>query len=200
MEQKGLELEHILSLAVSDMNSNTGTRGLSPCLLVFGISPKLPTEGKDYPEQRKRFKALQFARSTMLKVTDRQRLAKALRLNAPMATDHEISIGSDVLLYKERPRNEWVGLYRVMAGDNENLLLNIDGRVVPASVEKVKPYRAKAFPRFNNPSSTSLDQVLGKFIAGKSFFVELCVGISKALNTSNEEYINPVRPNEMHAR
>ena len=46
MEHKSPELGHILSLAVSAMNLNTGTRGLSPCLLVFRISTKLPTDGK----------------------------------------------------------------------------------------------------------------------------------------------------------
>ena len=54
-----------------------------------------------------------------MKVIARQRLAKALGLNAPRATDHEISIGSDVLLYKERPHNEWVGPYKVMPGDKK---------------------------------------------------------------------------------
>ena len=58
--------------------------------------------------------------------------------NLPKAAEYEIRISSDVLLQKERPVNKWLGLYQVIAGDNKNLLLNIDGRIVPASVDKVK--------------------------------------------------------------
>ena len=76
------------------------------------------------------------------------------------------------------------------------MLLNISGRVFPVSVDKVKPYRAKPFLRASNPSSTSQYQVLDQFIASESIFGQLHVGISKALNTCNEEYRNPVVPTD----
>lgn len=74
-----------------------------------------------------------------------------------------------------------------MDEDNKSLFL------FPASVDIVKPYRAKPFPRTSSPSSIVLDQVLEKSIAGGSFFVEIRDGIPKALNTCNEEYRSPVR-------
>ena len=135
-----MDLKYVLSLAVHAMNAKAGKNGLSPCLLVFGISPKIPTSGKEYPEQRRRMEAMQAAQSEMLKVIAGQRLATALKMNIPAAADRDITIGSDVHLYKERPRNEWVGPYKVFASNKKNLFLNIRRVAVPVSIDKVKPH------------------------------------------------------------
>ena len=182
MEHKGMELGDALSLSINAMNATAGKNGLSPCLLVFGITPKIPIEGKEFPDQKQRFKAMHAARSEMVKVTARQRITTSLRRNVPSAADHEISIGSVVLIYKERPRNEWVGPYKVMAGDNNNLLLNVNGRIVPASVDKVKPYKSKPASNSTSPSpspSEKLDSLLHRIIGGEIFFVRIRAIISK---------------------
>ena len=106
-----MDLKYSLSLEVYAMNETAGKNGLSPCLLVFGISQIMPTCGRKYPEQRRRMKPMETSRSEMLKVIARQRLTTSLKMNVSTAADHDISIGSDVLLYKERPRNEWISLY-----------------------------------------------------------------------------------------
>ena len=66
---------------------------------------------------------MQTARSKMLKVIARQRLATALKMNVPAAADRDITIGSDFFLYKERPRNEWIGPYKVLARNKKNYSL-----------------------------------------------------------------------------
>ena len=108
-----------LSESVRVMNVTAGTNGLSPCLLVFGETPRIPLQGKYLPERRQRMTALSIARSEMAKVIARQRLSTAIRHNVPKAADQEVTVCSDVLLYKERPRNEWIGPYKVVAGDGK---------------------------------------------------------------------------------
>ncbi len=126
------------------MNVTAGRNGLSPCLFVFGVSPRIPTGTHNIPIQRERMMALSVVRSEMMKALAKQRLATALRRHVPKMTDHDVPIGSDVLLYKEITRNEWVGPYKAIAGDNKILLLNIDGRIIPASIDKVKIYQEMA--------------------------------------------------------
>ena len=60
-----------------------------------------------------------------MKLSARQRLATALQFNVPTAADRDIPIGSEVLLFKERTRNEWIGSGKVLAGANKNLLLSL---------------------------------------------------------------------------
>ena len=178
-EHKTMNLEYVLSLATQAMDATAGKDGLSPCLLVFGISPTLPITSRDLPEQRKRMKALQTARSEMVKIIARQRLASALRRNVPSSADRDILFGSDVLLYKERPRHEWVGTYKVMAGDNENVLLNMNGRIVPASVDKVKPYQTSPTSNEQRSSLRRMDSVLDKLINSEVLLVSICKGLAK---------------------
>ncbi len=178
-EHKNMNLEYVLSLAIHAMNATAGRDGLSTCLLVFGILPTLPITSRDFPEQRKRMKALQTAQSEMVKIIARQRLASALRRNVPSAADRDILTGSDVLLYKEKPRHEWVGPYKVMEGDNKNMLLNITGRIVPASVDEVEP--SQTSPKSNKQSSSlrRIDSVLDKLISGEVFLISIRKGLAK---------------------
>ena len=58
-EHRNLNLEYVLSLATHAMKATARKDGLSPCLLVFGISPTLPITNGDFLEQIKRMKVLQ---------------------------------------------------------------------------------------------------------------------------------------------
>lgn len=116
----------------------------------------------------------------MMKVIARQRLSKSIRHNVPRAADQEVMIGSDVLLYKERLRNEWVGPYKVIAGDGKNFLFNIDGAIKPASIDKVKIY--KTVPAIN---TERLDMEIDRVISGEVFLVTLR-GTFEKFNTNQE--------------
>ena len=129
----------------------------------------MPTSSEEYPEQRKRMKALQTARSEMVKVIARQRLASALRLNVPAATDRDIAIGSDALLYKERPRNEWLGPYKVLVGNNKNLLINDDGRTTPVSIDKFKPYKRSSISEARSTSLRDINAQMDQMIFREAF-------------------------------
>ena len=62
----------------------------------------------------------------MAKFIARQILSNAIRRNVPRAADQETVVGSDVLVYKERPSNEWIGSYKVLDADGKIFLLNVD--------------------------------------------------------------------------
>lgn len=44
----------------------------------------------------------------------------------------------NVLFYQERPVNRWVGPYKVIAVEEKQVWLNINGGVMLASIDKVK--------------------------------------------------------------
>lgn len=75
-------------------------------------------------------------------------------------------------------------------GDNKKLLLNINGRIVTASVDKVKPYKAGKSSSTNQSSSMGMDSILYRVISGESFFVKLRQGISSVEEQNNEHVLN----------
>ena len=46
----------------------------------------------------------------------------------------------------------------MIAGENKNLLLNVNGRIVPASDDKVKPYGTRVSS--SSPTNRDIDSVL----------------------------------------
>lgn len=58
---------------------------------------------------------------------------------APRAPDRRISIGSEVLFYREKLKT-WDGPYLVIAGEYKKLLILIKGQMKEVSIDKVKPY------------------------------------------------------------
>ncbi len=111
-EHGNLDPQYVLPSTVRAMNVTAGRNGLSPCVLVFEVSPRIPTGTHNLPIQRELMMSPNVARSEMVKVMAKKLLTTALRRRVPKMTDHEVLIVSDVLLYKERPRNEWVGPYK----------------------------------------------------------------------------------------
>lgn len=66
--------------------------------------------------------------------------------------------------------------YKVIGGDNNNMLLNINGHIVPASVDKIKTYSATKSHDLppsssNNSNRKEVDSLLDCLIAGKVFFL-----------------------------
>ena len=85
-----------------------------------------------------------------------------------------------------------------MAGDNKNLLLNVNERIVPASVDKVKLYKSKPASNSTTPSpSEKLDSLLDRIIGGEIFFVRLRAVISKVSEHNTlENHHNNCNPND----
>lgn len=58
-------------------------------------------------------KAMETRRKDMAVILARNRISKAVRSHARAATDREIAIQSKVLVFKEKPINQWIGPFEV---------------------------------------------------------------------------------------
>ena len=135
-----LDKNFALTLSVKAMNDTAGPDGLVPTLLVFGAMPRIPLVPVALPGQVERMKAMEDARAEMSKIMAKSRLRRALKSKVSPATDADISIGEEVLVYKEKPINEWLGPGKVLSIDKKSLKVDLDGNVSTLSIDKVKKY------------------------------------------------------------
>ena len=101
-----LENDHILALSFKAMNDTAEYHGLVPHLLFFGAMPRIPAIPTDLPAQVDRMKAIALARKEMTKVMAKERVTRALRMNAPAAALTDTPIGSHGLVFREKPENK----------------------------------------------------------------------------------------------
>ena len=87
-----------------------------------------------------RMKAMDAARSEVSKLIARDRLKKAVKSNVPAAADKVIQIGEQVLVYKEKPINQWIGPFHVRDVSAKTVFVNMNGRRSQLSIDKVKVY------------------------------------------------------------
>lgn len=101
LENSLLGMEDALSTAIHAMNNTAGQNGLIPTLLVLGVLPRFPFSSSDLPERHERMKAMKNSRDEMIKAVSANWLRTALSRNVPSATDKEVKVGMDVLVYRE---------------------------------------------------------------------------------------------------
>jgi len=147
--------EHALSLALSALNQTAGPSGILPMLLLFGITPRMPVNPVDLPQQKQRNIAMRTARDEMQRHVARDRLRNALRTRVPRASDSPIAEGMTVLLYSEKPVNRWVGPFTVVNTDDKLVWLDHDGQVKQFSIDKVKQYRVSKLPHTDHAIAKS---------------------------------------------
>lgn len=159
-EHPNVENQYALTLAVKAMNDSAGPHGLVPTLLVFGVMPRIPIAPADLPEQVARMKAMISARSEMTAVMAKSKLSTVLRSNIPAAALSDITIGSEVLVYREKPENKWVGPYRVLTIDGKVVHVDANGTSMQLSIDKVKRYSQPA-PEMTQPKEPQGDSSAG---------------------------------------
>eukprot|EP00170_Pyropia_yezoensis_P002016 contig_8609_g2020 len=163
------------------MNQTAGPMGISPTLLVFGINPRIPVSPADLPMQRERSKALVEARADMVRHVARARLGTALRRNVPKASDYEIHPGMRVLVYREKPIDEWQGPYTLHGHDGKHVWLGINDRLKLFSIDKIKEYlppleagaEVAAMATVDPPSEPDMGSVVDAIIAGDNLLCNL---------------------------
>ena len=141
LQHPGIEKSHCLSLSLKAMNDTAGYHGLVPTLLVFGAMPRIPIIPMDLPAQMNRMKAMESARKEMASVMGKERISKAVRMNVPSAADTDIVIGSRVLLYREKPEDQWTGPYLVIDVQDKSVTIQLEGKIMNVSIDKVKSYK-----------------------------------------------------------
>lgn len=115
MAHPGLSKDVALSMATAAINQTAGPRGLIPTLLVFGVSPQMPVTPLPLPAQRDRVQAMVTARKEIAAQIARVRVRTALAARVPAAADRNVLPGTNVLVYREPPVDQWEGPYVVVA-------------------------------------------------------------------------------------
>lgn len=124
------------------MNQTAGPRGLIPSLLVFGVIQRMPLAPLPLPAQRDRIQAMVTARKEMAMLVARARVRTGLAASVPAAADREIIPGTAILVYRERPVDQWEGPYVAVAVKDKTVWLAVDGQSKVFNVDKVKPHVA----------------------------------------------------------
>ena len=65
------------------------------------------------------------------------RTSTALRSRVPAATNYEIIIGSEVLVFKENSLNKGIGPFRVLDVKDKTFFVNAEGHKTQLSIDKV---------------------------------------------------------------
>ena len=113
--------QNALMLAVKAMNDSAGPQGLVPTVLILGVMPRIPVVPSELPDQISRMTAMHSVRKEMAAVIAREHLNTATRANVPVAAMKDIMVGADVLVYREKPENNWIGPSKVLE-NNEKVL------------------------------------------------------------------------------
>lgn len=135
-----IPMSQTLALSIWAMNQTAGPMGISPVLLVFGISPRMPVNPFGLPTHRERRKSSVGARADMVIHVVRARPSTALRRNVPKAAVKEIFPGMRVLVYREKPIDAWRGQHTVQIHDGRQVWVYINDRLKLLSMDKVKEF------------------------------------------------------------
>lgn len=82
-----------------------------------------------------------------------------------------------MLLYEGRPKTNESDIKSNSWGQ-KNLLLNVNGRIAPASVEKIKQYKVERFSKGARKYGNDMDSVLDRVIPEESLFIVLWKAIA----------------------
>ena len=198
-----IPMKDALGIATKAMNDTAGPKGLVPSLLVFGVMPRILLPGSvQLPGQVQRMNAMQAARNDMSKEVARSRLSTALRSNVPAATNRDISIGSEVLVFKEPPVNKWVGPFHVLDVRDKSVFINSQGRTMQMSIEKVKPYLrpihnetpSTTEPSQYNPNNNTISKGLSPAEASNAWLESLRDLLQDLFSSPAED--NAISPDE----
>lgn len=153
-EHTNIDPAYVLQLAIKALNDTAGPKGLVPTLLVFGALPRTPIEPTELPGQIQRMEAMKTSRKEMAAIMAQCRVNQALRSQVPAAAMSDIVMGSEVLVFRESPK-QWIGPYRVIDTSDKLIFVEVDGSIKQFSVDKVKLYKRSEAMVTPDESSTS---------------------------------------------
>lgn len=105
----------LLQCSIYAINATAGPNGLVPCLLVFGMFPRLPGVLSTGAIQNDlRFSIMQAARKEYAGYIAKQRVATGLATYVPPAADYDYEAGDSVYLWRESER-VWTGPHLVVS-------------------------------------------------------------------------------------
>lgn len=125
------------------------------------------------------------AQKEMTKIVACCRIQTPLRRSFPAATDNDLKICDDVLMFCKKLAGKWVGTYVVEHKKNKALLLDPEDRLISASIDMMKLYLQRDPSTQNNPGNAPLTVVNGSVNESTEQFGDLINNISDGnTNTS----------------
>ncbi|OXV05628.1 hypothetical protein Egran_06604 [Elaphomyces granulatus] len=124
--------ELALQMAVKAVNDTAGPDGLVPTLLVFGAYPKMSQLDPPAPTISQRATAVKKAMEEVTKIRAARAVQDALnQRNGPDTSGiHELSIGSEVLVWREGNTGQsgkWTGPHTLLGLDGETCKVQLQG-------------------------------------------------------------------------
>ena len=80
----------------------------------------------------------------MTGVIAKERVTRALRMKVPAEALTDIPIVSQVLLFREKPENKWVGPYTTVGENDKSVFIHLNGTNHQVSIDKVKVHNTSA--------------------------------------------------------
>lgn len=136
-----MKKELLLRYAIKGVGYTANMDGLVPSLLVFGVVPSFPMTEKPLPNQRARLQAIVDARLEMGRIVTEQRITRALRSKLPPAVTHDIRVGQESLVYREK-KKRWVGPYTVSRIEDKRAFISDGKSTRPFNLSKLLPHTA----------------------------------------------------------
>lgn len=121
-----------------------GPEDLVSSLLVVGILPRFQISPKQYPENFSRLSAIVKAQKEANRIISQHRFETAMNRYAPNATDNDIIISAEVLVFCEKPVGRWIGPFVVYSVNGKMLALDTGNRTFMAFVDMVKLHNITA--------------------------------------------------------
>lgn len=105
--------ELALSILVRVLNDLARPNALTLTILVFVVIPRVPIHRRHLPDQIKHLNEMRSAPDELIKTIANNRIMTALIRNVSDATDAEIDVGDEVLMFRGKPASKWEGPYIV---------------------------------------------------------------------------------------
>ncbi len=157
-----------LSTAVHAVNTTIGPNGLTPSLLLFGATPRLPIPNVLImaPTQKQQFEAMRAARQEMETITMQRRVAAALKHRTGVTTHPMYETSDKVRIWREASQ-KYEGPHIVHSYDNrKTVFVHSGNRIVPFSISVLK----RVYPEENSTQQsippdiiTELEQIRAQY-------------------------------------
>jgi hypothetical protein len=140
LEDKHIDKEMMLQMAVKAINDSAGPNGIVPTLLVFGAYPRLTEIDPPSLLVTKRAKAIRAATKEVCRLYAERQVKDALAMrNGPDTKNTlDLPLQSDVRVW--RGKEGWTGLYKLLAIKEETCTIDMPQGPTKFRSTVIKPY------------------------------------------------------------
>ena len=140
-----------LSLAVHAVNNIAGSDSLTPTVLVFGTTPRIPLRSSDSlsSSKKSRQEAMRLARKEMETITAQRRIKAALKYRHVLHPHPCFKFGDKFRVWREE-LGRYTGPYRVHGYDNEKTVWLMTDKICPFSTSIVRLISTPRSDRIDN--------------------------------------------------